>query len=76
MHATKIQKTVKNGTVSIDIPKEFGDTVEIIILPVNSTGKKEKTFTGKTIPDIAGKAKISDNIFTELENGRREERSY
>jgi hypothetical protein len=71
MHAIKL---VKNGTASVKIPKEFGEKVEIIILPAGSDDQKKKASTEKTLLDIIGKAKISDDIFTELENGRKETR--
>ena len=74
MHAIKIFKTVKNGKASIHIPEEFGNEVEIIILPVNQRKRKRNVHSQKRILDIIGKAKISGNIFTELENARNEDR--
>jgi hypothetical protein len=73
VNAIKYIKTVKNGLASVIVPEEFGDKVEIIILPI-----KEKKYIRKnnikSILDIAGKIKLSENILIELENGRKEDR--
>jgi hypothetical protein len=75
MQALKLMKIVKNGKASVDIPDEFGDKVEIIILPVKHKEHKKDTSSRKTILDIVGKAKIAKGIFTKLENGRKDKKT-
>lgn len=75
MQALKFIKQVKNGKTSIDnIPKEFGNEVEIIILPLKNKKMILKKRQKKTLLDLAGKTPLPSSILTELEKGRDEDR--
>jgi hypothetical protein len=73
MHAIKVIKSVKYGKTSVNIPRKFGNKVEITILPIIEKKRKIVTYK-KRLLNIIGKAKISQDIFKELENGRNEDR--
>ena len=70
MRVYRTVKTVKNGKTTLIVPKEFGDEIEIIMFPI----KKKSPPKRKKLLEFIGKTKISDGVFKELENGRKENR--
>lgn len=59
MQALRFRKTITEGKLLVEIPKEFGDEVEVIVLPVSESGtgfwsEEELKNFGKTSGLVAG----------------------
>jgi len=49
----KIQSVGENGKLFIDVPKQFGEKVEIIILPVTQDTKENSDWTDEEWQDFS-----------------------